>query len=164
MSFWDSGIFEEAESNASYEAIPAGKYEAVLVNAATKQTKNGMGYYLNCELEITGPSRAGAKVFHKINVHHATSRQAVSIGMGQLHSLAVAGGADAWWERCKQASSLEGALAHLNTLHTAIAGKRFGANVTVKSDEKYGDQNEVKSFVKLADGGGTQADDLDIPF
>lgn len=166
MSFWDSEIFNEAESKKSFETLPAGKYEGVLVDAETKQTKNGMGFYLDCQIEITGPTHKGSKVFPKINVHNA-NHKAVAIGMGQLHQLAMAGGAVEWWEQCKKATSLDSALKHLNTLHGAMAQKPFGLTLTVKVDEKYGDSNEVRSYTVLqADTAPTTTtpEDEDVPF
>ena len=110
----------------SYDAIPAGLYEASISNAEIKDSKSG-GKYINVRYDITGPSHSGRVVFGMITISNANPK-AEEIGRQQLGELIRCIGLDK--------------LADTDQL---IGGKLI-VKITVENSEQYGEQNRVAGF------------------
>ena len=116
----------------SYDAIPAGLYEASIMNAEIKDSQKG-GQYINIRFDITGPSHASRVVFGMITLSNANPK-AEEIGRQQLGELIRCIGLDK--------------LADTDQL---IGGKLI-IKVTVETTEKYGEQNRVAGFRPVKSG------------
>ena len=77
---------------SSFDAIPAGVYEAVIANSESKPMKSGNGMGFNFEFEITSGDHKGRKVFSWITFEHRTSPDAQRIGREQLSAICRAVG------------------------------------------------------------------------
>ena len=60
----------EVEPSTGYEAIPAGKYLAVIVDSEMKPNKAGTGEYLQLEFEIIEGEYRNRKVWTRLNLHN----------------------------------------------------------------------------------------------
>lgn len=116
----------------SYDAIPAGMYEASISNAEIKDSKSG-GKYINVRYDITGPSHSGRVVFGMITISNANPK-AEEIGRQQLGELIRCIGLDK--------------LADTDQL---IGGKLI-VKITVENSEQYGEQNRVAGFRPVKSG------------
>ena len=76
----------EVEPNAPFEVIPAGKYNAVIVESEMKATRAGTGRYLKLVFEITDGEFAGRKLFASINLENPNP-DAVRIGRAELSAV-----------------------------------------------------------------------------
>jgi hypothetical protein len=76
----------EVEPNVAFEAVPAGKYIAVIVESEMKQTKSGNGNYLELTFEITEGEYKGRKVWARLNIDNP-SADAVKIARGELSAI-----------------------------------------------------------------------------
>ena len=76
----------EVEPNAPFEVIPAGKYNAVIVESEMKATRAGTGRYLKLVFEITDGEYAGRKLFASINLENPNP-DAVRIGRAELSAV-----------------------------------------------------------------------------
>ena len=52
----------------SFLPIPAGWYEAIIIDSEMKETKSGTGEYLQLTLEIVGPTQEGRKLWDRLNL------------------------------------------------------------------------------------------------
>ena len=116
----------------SYDAIPAGLYEASISNAEIKDSKSG-GKYINVRYDITGPTHSGRVVFGMITISNANPK-AEEIGRQQLGELIRCIGLDK--------------LADTDQL---IGGKLI-VKISVENSEQYGEQNRVAGFRPLKSG------------
>jgi len=76
----------EVEPSVALEAVPAGKYIAVIVESEMKQTKSGNGNYLELTFEITEGEYKGRKVWARLNIDNP-SADAVKIARGELSAI-----------------------------------------------------------------------------
>ena len=76
----------EVEPSVAFEAIPAGKYNAVIVDSEMKQTKSGNGSYLELTFEVTEGEYKGRKVWARLNIDNP-SADAVKIARGELSAI-----------------------------------------------------------------------------
>ncbi len=76
----------EVEPSVAFEAVPAGKYIAVIVDSEMKQTKSGNGNYLELTFEITEGEYKGRKVWARLNIDNP-SADAVKIARGELSAI-----------------------------------------------------------------------------
>ena len=76
----------EVEPNTPFEVIPAGKYNAVIVESEMKATRAGTGRYLKLVFEITDGEYAGRKLFASINLENP-NQDAVRIGRAELSAV-----------------------------------------------------------------------------
>ncbi len=76
----------EVEPNTPFEVIPAGKYNAVIVESEMKATRAGTGRYLKLVFEITDGDFAGRKLFASINLENP-NQDAVRIGRAELSAV-----------------------------------------------------------------------------
>jgi hypothetical protein len=129
MGFLDDALSLEdlPVSETSYDAIPAGWYNATITSAELKNTKTGGGQYIKLRYDITGPSHQGRVVFGNLNIRNA-SPEAERIGRQQLGEVMRAIG-----------------LAKVNDTDQFVGGM-LSIKVAIKESAQYGTQNEVKGF------------------
>ena len=60
----------EVEPSVEFEAIPAGKYQAVIVDSDMRPNKAGTGEYLQLEFEIIEGEYQNRKVWTRLNLHN----------------------------------------------------------------------------------------------
>lgn len=113
-------------STTSYDALPAGLYEATIANAEIKDSKSG-GKYINIRFDVTGPSHAGRVVFGMITIANANPK-AEEVGRQQLGDLIRAIGLD------KLADTDQ------------LIGGQLIIKLDVETSETYGEQNRVRGF------------------
>ena len=81
----------EVEPLDEFEAIPAGKYEAVIVASEMKDTKAGDGAYLELEIEVIDGPHKGRKLWDRLNLENKNGT-AVKIARSTLSSICRAVG------------------------------------------------------------------------
>ena len=81
----------EVEPSVGFDAIPAGKYQAVIVDSDMKPNKAGTGEYLQLEFEIIDGEYKGRKVWERLNLANPNA-QAVAIARGRLSAICRAVG------------------------------------------------------------------------
>jgi len=81
----------EVEPAAAPEAVPAGKYLAVIVESEVKPTKSGNGHFLELTFEIIEGELKGRKVWARLNLDNPNA-QAVQIARGELSAICHAVG------------------------------------------------------------------------
>lgn len=89
----DLGGFDAntVEPNKDFGAIPAGKYEAMIVSSEMKQTAAKTGEYLELVLHVLGPTCKDATLWDRLNLKNP-SEKAVQIARGTLSSICRAVG------------------------------------------------------------------------
>lgn len=60
----------EVEPSVGFEAIPAGKYQAVIVDSEMKSNRAGTGEYLQLEFEIIDGEYKNRKVWTRLNLNN----------------------------------------------------------------------------------------------
>src|SRR5687768_16673133 len=75
----------------SFEPIPAGTYEAVMIDSEAVPTKKAGGERIKMTWQIISGEHEGRKVFDSANTRNENPK-AVEIGMRQLKSIALAVG------------------------------------------------------------------------
>jgi len=73
------------------EAVPAGKYIAVITESEVKPTKSGTGHFLELAFEIIEGELKGRKVWARLNLDNPNA-QAVQIARGELSAICHAVG------------------------------------------------------------------------
>lgn len=112
---------------ASFEPIPAGTYEVVVVSSDWKAAKSG-GRYVNVRLDVTEGKYAKRCIFWRCNLE-STSEKAREIANDQMHAFCLSAGIKGW----EHPADLVGLTAH--------AVVRIG-----KAQEGYDPQNEISTF------------------
>lgn len=79
------------EPNKPFDALPAGKYDVVIVKSEMKATKSGEGRYLEMELQILNGEHQNRKLFDRLNLENK-SEKTVQIARGTLSSICRAVG------------------------------------------------------------------------
>ena len=118
----------EVEPNVGIEPVPAGKYNAVIIESELKPTKSGNGQFLELTFEIIEGECKGRKVWARLNIDNPNS-QAVQIARGDLSAI------------CRAVNVMEPKdSADLHNLPLEIA-------VKCKRNKETGDlTNEIKSY------------------
>ncbi|MFZ9189605.1 MAG: DUF669 domain-containing protein, partial [Schleiferiaceae bacterium] len=75
----------------SFDPLPAGRYEAMVVDSAVKDTKKGDGQYVEIVMDILTDSHSGRKLWDRLNISNP-NKQAEDIGRGALAELCLAVG------------------------------------------------------------------------
>lgn len=75
----------------SFEPIPAGWYECMIVESEMKQTKNGTGQYLQLRLDVTEGQYANRVLFERLNLDNPNTT-AVEIAQRTLSAICHATG------------------------------------------------------------------------
>lgn len=73
----------------NYEAIPAGKYQAVITDSEMKETKSGTGRYLQLTFEVIEGDYRGRKLWERINLLNP-NQTAVRIAKETLAKICLA--------------------------------------------------------------------------
>jgi hypothetical protein len=115
------------QPSKDYSPLPVGWYSATISGAEVKETKAGTGEYIAIKYSITGPTHEGRVIFGNLNIKNPNPK-AEEIGRQQLGDLMRAIG-----------------LARVTDTDQLIGGNLV-IKLDVKTDEKYGDRNEVKGF------------------
>ena len=66
------------QNTGSYDALPAGMYDAIINGVDLKDSKSG-GKYLNIRYDIVGPSHSGRVVFGMITVANSKDRKSTRL-------------------------------------------------------------------------------------
>lgn len=121
---------ETVEPSVPFEAIPAGKYIAVINDSDMKDTRSGNGRYLQLEFEIVDGECKGRKVWTRLNLENSNP-EAVKYARADLAAICRAVGV------LHPADSVE--------LHN------LPLQITVKCRRNQDDEmtNEVKSFAPV---------------
>lgn len=121
---------ETVEPSVPFEAIPAGKYIAVITDSDMKDTRSGNGRYLQLEFEITNGEYKGRKVWTRLNLENANP-EAVKYARADLAAICRA----------------------VNVLHPAdsVDLHNIPLQITVRCRKNQDDEmtNEVKSFAPI---------------
>jgi hypothetical protein len=125
------------EPNQGFDVLPAGEYDAVIVNSEVKTTSAGDGRYLKLELQVLNGPFQNRKVWDQLNIWNQNA-QAVQIAKGQLSAI------------CRAVNVLTPQ--DSSELHN----KPLRIKVAVKRDAEYGDKNVVKAY-KPRQAGPTPA-------
>lgn len=76
----------EVEPSKGIDPIPAGKYNAVIIESEMKSTKNGNGQYLELMFEVIDGEYKGRKVWSRLNLDNPNA-QAVQIARSDLSAI-----------------------------------------------------------------------------
>ena len=76
----------EVEPSVGFDAIPAGKYQAVITDSEMKDTKSGTGKYLQLEFEIIEGDYKNRKLWVRLNLENANS-EAVRMARADLSAI-----------------------------------------------------------------------------
>ena len=121
-----------------YQALPAGKYVAMVTESTMKATKENTGSYLQLTLEIQEGEFKGRKLFDRLNLENRNP-QAVEIAQRQLSAL------------CHATGVMQ--LTDSEQLHC----KPVLARVAVRQEAGRDPSNEVKGYEALPPLGGQAA-------
>ena len=128
----------EVEPSVGFEAIPAGKYQAVIVDSDMKPNKAGTGEYLQLEFEIIEGEFKGRKVWTRLNLNNPNP-DAVRMARADLSAI------------CHAVNVIQpGDSADLHNLPLTITVK---CRKTPDGDIV----NEIKGFAAKASAAGTGA-------
>ena len=135
MAFLDEAFDVETlpQSESNFEALPAGWYNASVVSAELKGTKDGTGQYIAVRYGIIGPTHQGRQVFGNLNIKNNSSK-AEEIGRQQLGELMRSIG-----------------LAKVTDTDQLVGGQ-LQIKLTVTKSEQYGDENHVAGYKAIAGG------------
>lgn len=121
----------DVESSSGFEPMPKGDYLIRCEKAEVKETRDGTGQFISCEMSVMGPQEyEGRKVFTNFNIKNK-SEQAVEIGLSQLKSFMECSKVDDP-NKLEDVSALEGLICT--------------AHLKIRKSEQYGDSNEVHYF------------------
>ena len=81
----------QVEPSSNLEAIPAGKYLAVITESELKPTKSGSGSYLQLTFQILEGEYKGRFLWSRLNLHNANPT-AVKIAQAELSAICRAVG------------------------------------------------------------------------
>ena len=77
--------------STGFDAIPAGKYQAVISQSSIKATRNGSGSYLELTFEIIDGEYKGRKLWSRLNIENP-SQKAVAVAQSELSAICHAVG------------------------------------------------------------------------
>lgn len=75
----------------SYDPLPAGEYELMVVRSELKDTQSGTGQFIKLEMHVVSGDHAGRRVWENLNISNP-NKQAEDIAQQQLASLCLAVG------------------------------------------------------------------------
>ncbi|MFZ5828807.1 MAG: DUF669 domain-containing protein [Planctomycetota bacterium] len=111
----------------SFDVLPNGEYEVVIVGSELKPTKAGNGRYLELTLQVLNGEYQNRKLFDRLNIFNP-NQQAQDIARGMLSAICRAVGV----LTPKDSSELH--------------NKPLRVKIKVKSDAEYGDRNEITAY------------------
>lgn len=129
----DLGGFDATQvAPNSFDVLPAGEYEAIIVASEVKATSTG-GKMLKLELQILNGEFQNRKVWDNINLWNASDK-AVQIARGTLSAICRAVGV---------MTPKDSAELHNKPLRIKVA---------VRKSEEYGEQNQIKAYTPRHNG------------
>ena len=81
----------QVEPSQDFEPIPAGKYQAMIVESTMKATKSGGGQYLQLTFQILDGPYKGRNVWARLNLHNSNATT-VQIAKQELSAICRAVG------------------------------------------------------------------------
>lgn len=117
---------KQVEPN-QFDPIPAGEYDAVIVNSEVKTTAKGDGRYIKLQLQILNGQFQNRVLFDNLNLWNP-NQKAVEIARGTLSSI------------CRAV----GVLTPRDT--SELHGKPLRIKLKVEKSDEYGDQNRVAGY------------------
>lgn len=121
----------KVDPNQGFDLMPAGEYDAVIVNSEVKPTANGEGKYLKLELQILSGQFQNRKLWDNLNLWNK-SEEAVKIAKGSLSSI------------CRAV----GVMTPKDS--TELHNKPLRVSVKIKKEAQYGDKNVIGSYKSRA--------------
>ena len=121
----------EVSPESEFTPLPAGIYNAQVIDSDLKPTKNGTGHYLQLTWKVLDGQYAGRLAFDRLNIHNA-NETATKIGQQQLSAL------------CHAAGVLQ--VQDSSQLHN----RPCRIKVVIRKDDHYGDSNEIKGYEAIA--------------
>lgn len=76
----------EPQQTQSFDALPVGRYQAMIVDSEMKTTKAGTGQYLQLTFDILGPNHIGRKVWARLNLSNP-NKTAEEIAQRELSAI-----------------------------------------------------------------------------
>ena len=67
FSFDASGI-DTSDDRGGFEPLPQGKYNAMVIESAVKDTKAGTGQYLELVCQVLDGAHVNRKIWHRLNI------------------------------------------------------------------------------------------------
>jgi hypothetical protein len=117
----------DVEPNEGFTPIPAGEYQAIIVESEMKATKDRQGKYLQLKLQILNGQHQNRTLFDRLNLFNKNDT-AVQIAKGTLSSICRA----------------------INVMtpndSAELHNKPLVIVVKVKSDQNGNPQNEIKGY------------------
>lgn len=146
MAFLEQAFDVETlpQSESNFEALPPGWYNATIVSAELKSTKDSTGQYIAVRYDITGPTHQGRQVFGNLNIKNNSSK-AEEIGRQQLGVLMRSIG-----------------LAKVTDTDQLVGGQ-LQIKLTVTKSEQHGDGNNVGGYKAIAGGSLPTASSNNAP-
>ena len=123
---------QTVEPQGTFEALPAGEYEAVIIDTEQRDTKTG-GKYLWLKLEVLAGQHKGRHLHDNLNLVNASTK-AVEIARATLSSICRAVGV------MTPKSSAE------------LRNKPLIVKLGVERSEQYGEQNKIKAYKPIGEG------------
>ena len=111
----------------SFDVLPAGEYDVVIVASSVEQTKSGTGKYLKLELQVINGQFKKRKLFDNLNLWNQ-SQQAQTIARGQMSAI------------CRAIGNLTPK--DSSELHM----KKIRCKVKIEKSEEYGDSNKIVGY------------------
>jgi len=121
------GFDAQAVEPNNFDVLPAGEYDAVIVNSEVKTTAKGDGRYIKLQLQILNGSYQNRVLFDNLNLWNPNDK-AVQIARGTLSSI------------CRAV----GVLTPKDT--SELHGKPLRIKLKVEKSDEYGDQNRVAGY------------------
>ena len=79
----------DVDTSNTFEPIPAGEYEMMVVESEMKTTKRGDGQYLELVIQLLDEEYAGRRIWERLNLVNPNEK-AVAIAQRQLAELCAA--------------------------------------------------------------------------
>jgi hypothetical protein len=79
------------EPSADFSALPAGKYQVVIIESEMKKTKAGNGEYLQLTMQVVDGEYKGRKLWDRLNIRNA-NQTAQKIALERLSAICRAVG------------------------------------------------------------------------
>ena len=124
---FDGGFDAQSVEPSQFDALPAGEYEACIVESEMKTTTAGTGKYLKLKLQVLSGPAQNRVLFDNLNLFNQ-SEKATQIARGTLSALCRAVGV----LTPKDSSELH--------------NKPLLVKIVVEKSEEYGEQNRVKAY------------------
>lgn len=122
-----SGFDASQVAPASFDVLPAGEYEVVIVASTMETTADGTGQFLKIELQVLSGEYQNRKLWDRLNLVNK-SEKAVQIARGSLSAI------------CRAV----GVLTPRDS--SELHNKPMRIKVKVEKSEDYGEQNRITAY------------------